>query len=68
MSPYLIPDDPIVRCMEQTGRPPWEVHAIKVWSPFRDDAEIYDGWDEDEDFWQEGDDGSVYFGNETKDF
>ena len=21
---YLIPDDPIIRCMERTGMPPWE--------------------------------------------
>ncbi len=21
--PYLIPDDPIIRCIERTGYPPW---------------------------------------------
>lgn len=53
----LIPDDPIISCIERTGYPPWN----KGYDPGYDD-------DEDEDFWAEGDDGDVYYGNQTSDF
>ena len=53
----LIPDDPIISCIERTGYPPWN----KGYDPGYDD-------DDDEDFWTEGDDGDVYYGNETSSF
>lgn len=46
-----IPDDPIIRCVERTGYPPWN----------RQDTE-------QDDFWEEGDDGDVFYGNQTEDF
>ena len=58
--PYLIPDDPIVRSMERTGRPPWENTGVRVWNAFG-------GYLTDEDDeWEDDDD--VYFGNETDSF
>ena len=53
----LIPDDPIISCIERTGYPPW----FGNYDPGYDD-------DEDKDFWEEGDDGDVYYGNQTSDF
>lgn len=50
-----IPDDPIIRCIERTGYPPW----------FPDPAP--DRGEDDED-WEEVDYGDVYFGNETSSF
>lgn len=47
----LIPDDPIIRCIEKTGYPPW----------MQDDD-----WEEDE--WEEGSDGDVFYGNSTPEF
>lgn len=49
-----IRDDPIIACMERTGYPPWM------------QGRSYDEWDEDE--WEEGEDGDVYYGNETPSF
>lgn len=60
MSRYLIPDDPIVRCMEQTGRPPWEVRATRIWSPFSECQEYDDEWEDETD--------DVFYGSETEDF
>ena len=57
MEKMLIPDDHIISCIERTGYPPWN----KGYDPGYDD-------DEDEDFWVEGDDGDVYYGNETSGF
>lgn len=52
--PYLIPDDPIVRSMERTGLPPWQLMSNRngYGSGF--------GYDPEE-FWEEGDDGDVYW-------
>lgn len=50
----LIPDDPIVSCIERTGYPPWN--------------QGYDPGYDDDDFWEEGDDGDVYYGSETSGF
>ena len=30
---YLIPDDPIIRCMERTGMPPWEQKDSRYYCP-----------------------------------
>lgn len=30
---YLIPDDPIIRCMERTGMPPWEQEDSQYFCP-----------------------------------
>ena len=35
----LIPDDPIVRCVERTGYPPW----VKEYPDLDDEFEIEDG-------------------------
>lgn len=51
----LIPDDPIITRIMQTGYPPWVFDP----SPSRDD-------DDDEEL--EVDFGDVYFGNETSSF
>lgn len=59
--PYLIPDDPIVRSMERTGRPPWEGSSRRVWNSFG-------GYPTDEDDEWEDDDGDVFYGNETDAF
>lgn len=48
----MIPDDPIIRSMENTGYPPW------MQDPYK--------WDEDD--WEEGEDGDVYYGSETASF
>ena len=48
----MIPDDPIVECMERTGYPPW--------------MQELDEWDEDD--WEDGEDGDVYYGSETASF
>ena len=48
-----IPDDPIVRCMERTGYPPW-------FFPYEDDE------DDDDDFFDYGE--GTYYGNDTVDF
>lgn len=63
--PYLIPDDPIVRSMERTGRPPWENDSIRVWNAFGG-YQTEDDFFEEDDEWE--DDGDVYFGNETDSF
>lgn len=51
----LIPDDPIITRIMQTGYPPWVFDP----APSRDD-------DDDEEL--EVDYGDVYFGNETSSF
>ena len=50
-----IPDDPIIACMERTGRPPWEQRR-RSWSEFGgwgwsgyDETEEYDPDDEMEE-------------------
>ena len=49
----LLRDDPIIHSIMETGYPPW----------------IRGGYeDDDDDFWEEGDDGDVYFGNDTQGF
>ena len=47
-----IPDDPIVRCIERTGYPPWMNDG---------------GYDPENDF-DEGEDGDVYYGSESESF
>lgn len=47
-----IPDDPIIRCMERTGYPPW----------WKDDDE----WWEDDEFFDNEDD--IFYGNDTIDY
>ena len=48
----LIPDDPVISCIERTGYPPWF---------------FYKSDDEEDDEWEdEADD--VYYGNETSAF
>lgn len=61
--PYCIPDDPIVRSMERTGRPPWENRG-RVWNAFGGYATEWDDLDDDEE-WEDSD---VFYGNETEDF
>lgn len=58
MSPYCIPDDPIIRCMERTGEPPWQVYPYK--QPKQYCFGEYAEWEED--------DGDVFYGNETEEF
>ena len=58
--PYLIPDDPIVRSMERTGRPPWENTSRRIWNAFG-------GYNTEDDEWEE-EDADVYFGNESESF
>lgn len=48
----LIPDDPVLRCIEQTGYPPWMQNQ-----PI----------DYEDDDWEDGD-GDVYYGSETSNF
>ena len=50
-------DDPIIRCMEETGYPPWFLNRFK-------------GYEEDENFddWEEDSDGDVFYGNQTSGF
>lgn len=56
MIPYILPqDDPVVRCMERTGLPPWLLNQ-----PYEDDEE----WDD----WEDYDDGDVFYGNSTAEF
>lgn len=50
--PYLIPDDPIIRCIERTGYPPWYFY----------------GDDDDEEEEEYEDDGDAYYGNESPSF
>ncbi len=50
----LIPDDPIVSCMERTGYPPW--------IPSFD----FDEYDDDEEFFD--DDDEIFYGNDTIEF
>ena len=50
-----INDHPEIRCVERTGYPSWFTIP-------------HDGYEQPEDFWEEGDDGDVYYGNETEDF
>lgn len=47
-----IPDDPIIRCMERTGYPPWWKDSDEDW----DDDEFFDNEDE------------IYYGNDTIDY
>lgn len=54
MSPYCIPDDPIVRCMEKYGVPPWQVYKDY-------------GYCEDEEEWEE-EEADVFYGNESEGF
>lgn len=60
----LIPDDPIIRSMEATGLPPWQIstRSRSYGSGFGDD---YEEWEEEDDF--EGD-GEVFYGNDTESF
>lgn len=61
MSPYLIPTDPAITCIERTGRPSWEISSRHMWNAFG-------GYPcEDDEEWEE-DDGDVFYGNETPDF
>lgn len=59
--PYLIPDDPIVRSMERTGRPPWESTSRRIWNAFG-------GYPTADDEWEEDEPEDVYFGNESESF
>jgi len=54
-------DDPIIRCMEANGIPPWELPR----KSYSFGSGFGDGY-EDDDFW-EGDD-DVFYGNETESF
>ena len=49
----MIPDDPIVRCIERTGYPPW----MNSYSPYWDDYK-----EDDEDFGES----DVFYGNEIE--
>lgn len=57
--PSLIPDDPVVRCMEVNGIPPWQMprKSCSFGSGFGDGYD--DEWEEDDD---------VYYGSETAEF
>ena len=66
MTPYLIPDDPIVRSMERTGRPPWENTGIRVWNAFGGYATEDDFYEEDDE-WEE-EEADVFYGNESESF
>lgn len=57
--PYCIPDDPIIRSMERTGRPPWENTSRRIWNAFGGYACEDDEWEEDDD---------AYYGSETDEF
>lgn len=53
-----VPDDPIVRCIERTGYPPW-------WYRTSDrERDIPDYFDDE---FEDGD-GDVYYGNSTDEF
>jgi hypothetical protein len=59
-----IPDDPVIRCMEATGLPPWQI-SPRYKSYGSGFGCGHDEWEEEDDF--EGD-GDVYYGNETDSF
>ena len=44
---YLIPDDPIISCIERTGFPPWMQDDDPVGVPYRD----LDDEEDDDDEW-----------------
>lgn len=54
-----IPDDPIVRCIEDTGYPPWFYRTKGEWHDIPDYFE--DEFDGEED-------SDVYYGNSTDEF
>ena len=49
----MIPDDPIVRCIERTGYPPWMKSYSSHWDDYKED---------DEDFGES----DVFYGNESE--
>ena len=51
-----IPDDPIIRCIERTGHPPWHFRYGRLLEDCRDDDEPFE------------EDCDVYYGNETESF
>lgn len=57
--PYLIPDDPVVRCIERNGVPPWQMPR----KSYSFGSGFGDGYDDE---WEEDDD--VYYGSETAEF
>lgn len=54
-----IPDDPIIRCIEETGYPPWFYRTKDEWHDIPDYFE--DEFDGEED-------SDVYYGNSTDEF
>ena len=54
-----VPDDPIVRSIEETGYPPWWYRTKEKWLDIPDYFE--DEFDGEED-------GDVYYGNESDKF
>lgn len=60
-----IPDDPIIRCMEATGLPPWQIAPrYRSYASGFGDGDG-DEWEEEGDF---EDDSDVFYGNQTESF